>query len=113
MQDGEITRDAEITQQTGVAICFCDPHSPWRRGSNENINDLIRLYLPKGTDLSIHTQADLEAIAYQLNIRLRKRFDFRCTIEVITDVVLSANINEEKSNRCTQSLQPPCVTVYH
>ena len=97
-QGREMTHHAEITQKTGVAIYFCDPHSPWQRGSNENINGLIRQYLPKSTDLSIHSQADLDAIAYELNIRPRKRFDFRCPIEVITDVVLSANINEEQKH---------------
>ena len=88
-QGREMTRHAEITQKTGTAIYFCDPHSPWQRGSNENINGLIRQYLPKGTDLSGYTQEQLDAIAYELNIRPRQRFNYRCPIEVITDVVLS------------------------
>ncbi|GAB7530296.1 IS30-like element ISCfr4 family transposase [Pseudomonas sp. 3A(2025)] len=83
----EMAKHAELTQKTGVAIYFCDPHSPWQRGSNENINGLIRQYLPKGTDLSKHSQEQLDAISYQLNIRPRKRFDFRCPIEVITEVM--------------------------
>jgi IS30 family transposase len=86
-QGREMTRHAEITQSTGVAIYFCDPHSPWQRGSNENINGLIRQYLPKGTDLSVHSQETLDAIAYQMNIRPRKRFGFKCPIEVITEVM--------------------------
>lgn len=86
-QGREMTRHAEITQRTGVAIYFCDPHSPWQRGSNENINGLIRQYLPKGTDLSVHSQEELDEIAFLLNRRPRKRFGFRCPIEVMTDVM--------------------------
>jgi IS30 family transposase len=86
-QGREMARHAELTQKTGVAIYFCDLHSPWQRGSNENINGLIRQYLPKGTDLSKHSQQDLDAISYRLNIRPRKRFDFKCPIEVITEVM--------------------------
>lgn len=86
-QGREMTRHAEITQKTGVAIYFCDPHSPWQRGSNENINGLIRQYLPKGTDLSVCSQEQLDAIAYELNIRPRKRFNWKCPIEVMTEVM--------------------------
>lgn len=86
-QGREMARHAEITQKTGVAIYFCDPHSPWQRGSNENINGLIRQYLPKGTDLSGYSQEQLDAIAYELNIRPRKRFNWKCPIEVITQVM--------------------------
>ena len=86
-QGREMTRHAEITQKTGVAIYFCDPHSPWQRGSNENINGLIRQYLPKGTDLSLHSQEELDEIALSLNRRPRKRFGFKCPIEVLTEVM--------------------------
>jgi len=86
-QGKEMAKHAEITQRTGVAIYFCDPHSPWQRGSNENINGLIRQYLPKGTDLTVHSQEQLDAIAYELNIRPRQRFEYRCPIEVISDVM--------------------------
>ena len=87
-QGREMTHHAQITQKTGVAIYFCDPHSPWQRGSNENINGLIRQYLPKGTDLSLHSQEELDEIALSLNRRPRKRFGFKCPIEVLTEVML-------------------------
>lgn len=83
-QRREMARHAEITQHTGVAVYFCDPHSPWQRGSNENINGLIRQYLPKGTDLPGNSQEQLDAIASELNIRPRQRFDYKCPIEMMT-----------------------------
>lgn len=76
-----MTRHIEITQNTGVGIYFCAPHSPWQRGANENINGLIRQYLPKGADLSVHSQAEPDEIALSLNMRPRKRFGFKCPIE--------------------------------
>ena len=91
-QGREMAKHAEITQKTGVAIYFCDPPSPWQRGSNENINGLIRQYLPKGTDLSGHSQEMLDAIAFEMNMRPRKRFDFKCPIEVMGEVMHKAMV---------------------
>lgn len=73
---------------TDIEIYFCDPHAPWQRGVNENTNGLLRQYFPKGTDLSAHTEADLDAVAAELNDRPRKRLGFRKPIEEIGPLLL-------------------------
>jgi IS30 family transposase len=72
----EMARHQRVTAETGIAVYFADPHAPWQRGSNENINGLLREYLPKGTDLSVHTAAQLQAIEDELNDRPRKRLGY-------------------------------------
>ena len=81
----EMTYHDALTLRTGVAVYFADPHSPWQRGSNENTNGLLRQYLPKGTDLSIYSQDDLNQIALSLNTRPRKRHGFRTPLEVYNE----------------------------
>jgi IS30 family transposase len=82
-----LVRHAEITQKTGTAIYFADPHSPWQRAINENTNGLLRQYMPKGTDLSVFSQDELDAFAFQLNTRPRKRLGFKPPLEVFMGLI--------------------------
>jgi IS30 family transposase len=77
----EMTDHQRFTLATDIKVYFCDPQSPWQRGSNENTNRLLRQYFPKGTDLSIHSQSKLNAVARQLNERPRKTLDFETPVE--------------------------------
>lgn len=77
-----------VSVDAGIDIYFCDPHSPWQRGTNENTNGLLRQYFPKGTDLSVHSSEDLDWAAQELNDRPRKRLAFKKPIELIGDLLL-------------------------
>jgi len=83
----EMAAHADITLQTGLSVFFCDPHSPWQRGTNENTNGLLRQYFPKGTDLSRYNPEQLAAVAHTLNTRPRKVLDWNTPAEALRGVL--------------------------
>jgi IS30 family transposase len=86
-QGVEMSRHAQFSIDTGVQVYFCDPHSPWQRGSNENTNGLLRQYMPKGTDLSLLSAKDLARIARSLNNRPRQTLGFMKPSEKLAEVL--------------------------
>jgi len=89
-QGTEMAQHAELRIQAGLQVYFCDPHSPWQRGSNENTNGLLRQYFPRGTDLARHSAEDLAAVAATLNSRPRKTLGWRTPAEALNEYLATA-----------------------
>jgi IS30 family transposase len=94
----EMSNHKEFTLATDIQVYFCDPKSPWQRGSNENTNRLLRQYFPKGTDLNVHSRQKLSQVARQLNERPRKTLGYETPVERFNQCVASTN--------CTHSSNP-------
>src|SRR5207248_5005506 len=86
-QGKEMAEDRRFSAETGVEVYFCDPRSPWQRGSNENTNGLLRQYFPKGNSLAGVSQAELDEVARKLNDRPRQTLGFRTPAENLTALI--------------------------
>jgi transposase, IS30 family len=97
-QGREMSAHLALTARAGVAVYFADPHSPWQRASCENTNGLLRQYLPKGSDLSVHSQDDLNAVALKLNTRPRVRLDGRTPLECFSEIIARDQVQQTRGN---------------
>ena len=89
-QGAEMAEHVQLRTDVGLAVYFCDPHSPWQRGTNENTNGLLRQYFPKGTDLTRYDQSELDAVALTLNSRPRKTLEWKTPAEALEEHLQSA-----------------------
>ena len=97
-QGAEMAQHARLKIDTGVQVFFCDPQSPWQRGTNENTNGLLRQYFPRGTDLSLHSAEQIAAVAATLNSRPRKTLGWKTPAEALDRLLLSADKNRVATN---------------
>lgn len=96
-QGKEMSKHRELSRRTGLKVYFCDPHSPWQRGTCENTNGLLRQYLPKGTDLSVFSQEELDAIADQMNHRPRATHDYRSPMQVFGEILAAQSVMQSST----------------
>jgi IS30 family transposase len=90
-QGSEMALHHEFSAAADLPVYFCDPHSPWQRGTNENTNGLLRQYFPKGTDLSVHSRERLDAVAAELNTRPRKTLGWQAPAQRLAQVLAHAS----------------------
>ncbi len=107
-QGAEMAEHARLKIDAGVQIYFCDPHSPWQRATNENTNGLLRQYFPKGTDLSVHSAEEIDAVAAALNARPRKTLNWKTPVEAL-DALLQIG---RQMTRCDNRLNPPNTSAF-
>ena len=93
-----MAQHARLKIDTGVQVFFCDPQSPWQRGTNENTNGLLRQYFPRGTDLTSHSAEQIAAVAATLNSRPRKTLGWKTPAETLDRLLLSADKNRVATN---------------
>jgi len=93
-QGAELAQHAQLRIDTGLQVYFCNPHSPWQRGTNENTNGLLRQYFPKGTNLSRYSADELAAVAATLNSRPRKTLGWRTPAETLDAFLHSTQLNQ-------------------
>ena len=107
-QGAEMAQHAQLRIDTGLHVFFCDPRSPWQRGTNENTNGLLRQYFPKGTDLNRHSASDVAAVAATLNRRPRKTLGWKTPSEAFNELLLS-----HQRGRVRRPLEPGPELVSH
>ncbi len=107
-QGKEMSCHLELSAETRMPVYFCRRASPWQRGSNENMNGLLRQYFPKGSDLSMHSVEHLAQVAAELNARPRKTLGWRTPADVLADLVSRAETGGDDSPRRAVEPIPPC-----